>query len=43
MAGPPKVPLELRVSTMRHGVTGTNCTGEGTGFTIWITVPLLPG
>src|SRR5947209_4202758 len=34
IGGPPKVPSGLRVSTTRQGVVATNCTGEGTGFTI---------
>src|SRR5271167_3353226 len=41
MGGPPNVPLALRVSTTRHGVSGTNCTANGTGFTICVSVPLL--
>src|SRR5271170_1288944 len=41
IAGPPKVPSGLRVSTTRQGVSGTNCTGVGTGLTICETVPLL--
>ena len=29
IAGPPKVPLALRVSTMRQGDSVTNCSAEG--------------
>src|SRR6202789_4151544 len=34
IAGPPNVPLGLRVSTMRHGGKVTNCKAWATGFTI---------
>src|ERR1017187_3053104 len=33
MGGPPKVPFAFRVSTTRHGVTGTNCRAVGGGVT----------
>jgi hypothetical protein len=31
MVGPPNGPLAFRVSTTRHGVTGTNCNWAQTG------------
>src|ERR1022692_4246592 len=31
MGGPPKVPLGFRVSTTRHGGTGTNCSAVAAG------------
>ena len=41
-SGPPNGPSALRVSTIRHGVTAKNCTGEANGFTNSEYVPMLP-
>ena len=42
IGGPPKVPLALRVSTMRQGEMAMNCNAIGTGLTICTTDPVLP-
>src|ERR1035437_3715835 len=38
----PLPPYCRRVSTNRHGVTATNCSGDGIGLTSCDSVPLLP-
>src|ERR1035441_5197923 len=41
IAGPPNGPLGLRVSTRRHGVAGTNCSGSDQAPAITETVLLI--